>query len=505
MPTDKPSFDQIEGMISADEAALLYRLASKPRAGCIVEIGSWRGKSAIAMALGAKTLPPAKRPTITCIEPHAESTGILGGEFGPRDREAFFKAVLDAGCAESIALVNLPSTSAAKAWSKPIGLLFIDGDHSEEGVQTDVDAWMPFLTRTGIIVFDDATDKSIGPARVIARLLSSGEFLLVKRVGKVAVLRKAAAAKTAKMRSATRTTVQSLQRLAEQAGYDPATSLARLRYNTFVSPARRYMYKATPKAACTSMKMMIAEIEGAHLDNNARPYQRETRRDMRIHQRKYIDIPTILDIPDDDREDILSGKGGWFTFALVRNPFSRLVSVFENKVRTGEPRYRALEKRYGDNGAFADPQSAFAGFVKEIILDPAYRDIDPHISKQTAVVMPKIIPYTGVFKMEQLDGALDKFRAHLAAQGFLGDVRLPNVNSSASNSWRAYYDEPTVRIVTEIYAGDFREFGYDPEDWRAGAPMAVESDADRRWRAEIVERNAVIDELYDWLKKTDGT
>lgn len=502
VPPDKAFFDQIEGAISADEAELLYRLSAKPRAGCIVEIGSWRGKSAIAMALGVKTLAAAKRPMVHCIEPHAESAEILGGKFGPRDREAFFKAVLEAGCAENIALVNLPSADAAKAWSKPIGLLFITGDHSEERVRAAVDAWAPFLTKAGVIVLDDAKNKSIGPARVIARLLSSGEYLLAKRVGKVAVLKKTASAETAKMRSARRTAAGALQLLAEQAGYDPETAMARLRNNSFVSPTRCYMYMSTPKAACTSMKMMVAEIEGVALDSSRYPYQRETRREMRIHERKYLDIPTFLDISEQDRANILARTGGWFTFALVRNPFSRLVSVFENKIRMGEPRYRAFEERYGDHGAFGDPKSAFASFVKEVIGDADRREADPHFSSQTGIVMPRLIPYSEIFKLEDIDTALSAFRVHLSTHGFSGDVRLPNTNVSASNFWRAYYDEATARMVVEIYAEDFREFGYDPADWRGGREIPVESESDRRWRAEVVERNALIDELYDWLKKS---
>jgi predicted O-methyltransferase YrrM len=496
-PPDKAFFDQIEGMISAEEAALLYRLAAKPRTGCIVEIGSWRGKSAIAMALGAKTLPPAKRPTITCIEPHAEYTGILGGKFGPGDRQAFYEAMLKAGCADIVELVNLPSTKAAKVWSKPIGLLFIDGDHSEDGVHADVDAWAPFLTNMGIIVFDDAKDKSIGPARVIAKMLASGEYRMTKQVGKIAVLRKASGIEQAQKQKTRRTAAQSLRPFAERTGYDPETAITRLRYDSFVSLAHHYMYMATPKAACTSMKFLVAKIEGAALDNSTHPYQRETRRDMLIHQRKRVGIPTLLDIPEQDRENILTGKDDWFTFALVRNPFSRVTSVFENKIRIGEPRYREFEERYGDRGAFADPKAAFAAFVNEIIGDPVRREADPHFSGQGGIIMPKLIPYSAIFKLEEIDRMLGALRSHLSQHGYACDIALPNVNTSPSRPWRDYYDKATAQRVADIYAEDFREFGYDPGDWCGGH--------DRRWRAEIVERNALIDELYDWLKKSGGS
>jgi predicted O-methyltransferase YrrM len=492
-PPDKAFFDRIEGTISAEEATLLYRLASKLRTGCIVEIGSWRGKSAIAMALGAKTQPADKRPMIYCVEPHVSPVSTKGGQFGPRDRTAFYRAMLDADCAENVALVNLPSTAAAKGWRTPIGLLFIDGDHSEAGVQADIDAWTPFLTEGGVVAFNDTKDDSI------RTMLSSGEYRKVKTAGKIVLVQKIRAAEQTEVRLARRAATEDIRSRAETSGYDPEYVLSRLRYGSFVSLQNRYMYVETPKAACTSMKQMIAVLEGAKIDNRTPPYHRETRRDMLIHQRRYVDIPTLLDIPAQDRENIFSRADGWFVFALARNPFSRIVSAFENKVRTGEPQYRKLEANYGDNGAYADPKAAFAAFIREIIADTKTRDKDAHFTGQTRILMPRLIPYTAIFKFENIDAALAALKTHLSQRGSPDNLSTPSNNTSATTSWRDYYDEATARIVAEAYAEDFAEFSYDPDDWRGGRGTVEETGAYRRWRAELVERNAFIDRMFDWM------
>jgi len=177
-------------MLSPPETELLFRLASQCSNGAIVEIGSWRGKSAVAMAYGVKTRPEAGRAPIYCIEPHAVYTGFYGGRFDPQDRGEFYKAMLKAECTDVVALVNLKSVDAAKAWSLPIGLLFIDGDHSKEGVAADVAAWTPFVITGGIIAFDDAADTNAGPCAAIARMLKSGGYERVGQTGKIAVLRK---------------------------------------------------------------------------------------------------------------------------------------------------------------------------------------------------------------------------------------------------------------------------------------------------------------------------
>ena len=494
-----PSFAGFEGMISEEEAQLLHRLAGQTKTGCIVEIGSWRGKSAIALASGAKTVPPAVRPMVHSIDPHAEFTGIFGGKFGPRDRAAYFKALLDADCAEGVALVNLASTDAARAWRNPIGLLFIDGDHTEAAVQADVDAWTPFVVDGGIVVFDDALDEKAGPARVIAKMLASGAYRKTESVRKIVALEKTGGGIRTEAEAARRLAVADIRVRAERAGYDSEFAITRLNYGSFVSLANRYLYVELPKTACTAMKRLLVNIEGARFDRNARPYHRETRRDMLIHQRRYVGIPTLMDVPASARDEILAGSSDWFVFAVARNPFSRLVSVFENKIRVGEPRYRALEAHYGDHGAFADPRSAFAAFVRDIIADRDQRDANPHFTSQVRLLMPLLIPYTRIFRFEQIEQAVAALREHLSAHGVVGPVELVRENVSLSSPWRDYYDEPTARTVADAYAEDFREFGYDPEDWRGGQGSVADSEADRRWRAEVVERNAFIDRMFDWL------
>lgn len=47
------------------------------------------------------------------------------------------------------------SQMVAKLWDKPISLLFIDGDHSYEGVKKDTLSWEPFVKKGGTILFHD--------------------------------------------------------------------------------------------------------------------------------------------------------------------------------------------------------------------------------------------------------------------------------------------------------------------------------------------------------------
>jgi len=157
----------VQGSVTEAEAAALMRLAADvPSDACIVEVGSHRGRSTAALALGAKGAP------VYAIEPHEEFEGMYGSSFGPADRRAFFENMLRVGVVEDVRLVNLSSEVVSKGWTRPIGLLWIDGDHTFEAVRRDFEAWQPFLRPGAVVAFHDALDPDGGPAKVIEGLLA---------------------------------------------------------------------------------------------------------------------------------------------------------------------------------------------------------------------------------------------------------------------------------------------------------------------------------------------
>ena len=84
------------------------------------------------MALGRGSLDGHRVP-VFIIEPHQTFTGVRGGRFGPADAGAFYRAILETGCYHVVRLVSLSSEQVTAAWSWPVALLWIDGDHRYEG------------------------------------------------------------------------------------------------------------------------------------------------------------------------------------------------------------------------------------------------------------------------------------------------------------------------------------------------------------------------------------
>ena len=112
----------LPGMLTHAEIDCLYHLGQCNRCeGTIVEIGIWKGKSTIALALGAAKVHQEK---ICAIDPHK----ILPEEKYFEDTEVeFFANIKQAGIDSQVAPMIMTSEEAARGGNKPVRLLWIDG------------------------------------------------------------------------------------------------------------------------------------------------------------------------------------------------------------------------------------------------------------------------------------------------------------------------------------------------------------------------------------------
>ena len=152
---------KVPGMLTSHEVDCLFQLGQINHCnGVIVEIGSWKGKSTVALARGAAASHQEK---IYAVYPHA----IQPEEGYLEDTRAEFLANINkAGVESQVVPMIMTSEEAARGWTKPIRLLWIDGDHRYEPAQLDFKLWEPFVVEGGIIAMHDTIRKK-GPKRVL--------------------------------------------------------------------------------------------------------------------------------------------------------------------------------------------------------------------------------------------------------------------------------------------------------------------------------------------------
>lgn len=161
----------IYGFLEDGECELLHRIASEcPQDGVIVEIGSFQGKSTIALAKGAQ-IAGAR---VWAIDPHYDYQVTDNTHYGEENYQALIQNIDNHGVADVVKVVKQSSMDAFARWSKPIDLLWIDGSHEYDDVKQDFATWSKYVT--GCIAMHDTSGNHPGVTRFVNELLT-GELV----------------------------------------------------------------------------------------------------------------------------------------------------------------------------------------------------------------------------------------------------------------------------------------------------------------------------------------
>jgi predicted O-methyltransferase YrrM len=134
----------------ADSSNLLYGLVRSMKPAVCVEIGSARGRSTCHIAMALKENGCGR---LYAIDPHEPTEW---NDLRSVDTFDVFQANISAlGLTKQVEIVRSFSGEIARTWDRPIDLLFIDGDHSYEGVKNDWDLFVGHLSPFGVVVFHD--------------------------------------------------------------------------------------------------------------------------------------------------------------------------------------------------------------------------------------------------------------------------------------------------------------------------------------------------------------
>jgi predicted O-methyltransferase YrrM len=177
----------VEGWLTDAQARRLFERARELGPGArVVEIGSYRGRSAIVLAHGL-----AENAVLVAIDPHA------GNDRGPQqfhgtaaegeaDNRAFRANLARAGVVERVRHVRLQSQEALDSVDGPLDLLYVDGAHRYRAARDDLMRWGARVRPGGKLLVHDAF-SSIGVTLALARTLIPGrEFRYEARTGSLA-------------------------------------------------------------------------------------------------------------------------------------------------------------------------------------------------------------------------------------------------------------------------------------------------------------------------------
>jgi len=186
-PSKSAAFHQIDGWLSIEEAEALYDAAvAVPECGRVVEIGSFKGRSTYALALGCKDSGVAK--VVYSVDPFTGNPNEPG--FFPAEFKADHDRNLDQFLKEGIVVSCVMSSAGAVLHNHKPNLVFIDGSHVYEDVLFDLTAWWRELVPEGRMAVHDSLGTHPTVADALRDFTKANNLQVELVTGSISWLRK---------------------------------------------------------------------------------------------------------------------------------------------------------------------------------------------------------------------------------------------------------------------------------------------------------------------------
>ncbi len=211
------------------------------------------------------------------------------------------------------------------------------------------------------------------------------------------------------------------------------------KYKNVLIDAHRLIYFELPKNACTSMKTQLAEV-----------LQLPKRADFP----RYIHRDREYQFPPAKPRKILTDYKDYLRFAIIRNPWERLVSCYKDKIF-----YKDEDNTYfiKTNPQFKR-EMPFNEFVDLVVSIPDHL-ADFHFCSQ----MSLLTDFTGNFLCNYL-AELNNLNFHLEKIKSLTGIPFEtktHLNKTKKSSYEEYYTPELVEKVRQRYRWDIELFGFD--------------------------------------------
>lgn len=205
------------------------------------------------------------------------------------------------------------------------------------------------------------------------------------------------------------------------------------------SPLEPFFYNRVPKAANTSITQTLFEHT---------PFRLKVTR--RQHPKYQFLRPLFL-----SPYEVIRLEQEAFKFTFVRDPYSRVLSAFLDKVgRKRHQGVRFLQWAERNN----EPQS-FLGFCRYLKAGGLF--LDMHWAPQVQILCLPIKRFDFIGRVEQLDRDLAQVLQHLYGVTASGPTPRAGTHTRASERVKEAYGPEERAIVNQLYAADFEQLGYD--------------------------------------------
>jgi|TARA_Y100000996_G_scaffold391841_1_gene354127 glycosyltransferase involved in cell wall biosynthesis len=227
-----------------------------------------------------------------------------------------------------------------------------------------------------------------------------------------------------------------------------------------VSHSNRFVYTFIPKVACSSLKMALSKQFGVDV-NISDAAKENVFNDLSsfeaMHAANWPILPKHLNFHDQ--------LWDYLKFAIVRNPWDRLVSCYKNKILSTNDTnefyeggvHRALVRDYGDLFYSGMDFTAFAEAVCGI---PDALAEDHFRSQHTFITHRGQVFTNRIGKLEDIEQEWTYLCANMNIDNELQNINVSS-NSGTKRTYKEYYSDELRDKVAQRYQKDIEMFGYD--------------------------------------------
>ena len=150
-----------------------------PDGGSIVEVGSWKGRSAACMAV--EIINTNKNINFHCVDTWEGSREHTPDRFEDIKNNTLYDTFIEN--IKPVAHVVKPMRMTSVAGSthfadESIDIVFIDANHEYEGVKEDIEHWLPKVKHGGIISGHDYSTTWKGVVKAVDELIGKDNITL---------------------------------------------------------------------------------------------------------------------------------------------------------------------------------------------------------------------------------------------------------------------------------------------------------------------------------------
>lgn len=221
-------------------------------------------------------------------------------------------------------------------------------------------------------------------------------------------------------------------------------------HSTYCSFHKKYFYGSSPKTGCSTIKKVLIQAELGHRVDFEHPEY--------IHYREFNPFLKIWQVGNLDdyfqRDDI-------FKFCFVRNPYTRLLSCYLDKIKNGKYQSHQPKIQFGlkpdDERVLTFPE-----FV-DLVVEQPVMFMDQHWRTQYYQTFQANIKYDFIGRFERFTEDFHYVLKHLdidTAEYY--DTETSHA-TQANEQLQDYYTPELAQKVYQKFKIDFEYFGYEEE------------------------------------------